>query len=466
MKKLAILLVAGATLASCNREVSQEAPSNGERYTVRSGSEISGEIHPMNETITVSGKNMATNFSYTYQTFAEGPPNLDYTLETNTGLVTGTSNLAQATAVFPVDDFLFVTWHLEDEVYGGAVSCYRYNGGTQTYDYISVAEFDDTDFHELHVSKNSLTGFYEIFVVGQRSPGTSGYVLNGHRGAIVGKLHFNYINNQFDVSQYDELPLPGFGANDIISAGGQLYVVTGDGSGGATPNAGGIYKTNSSLDNVSEAFSVEDGVIIEADPFNSSPASAEYAVVWRTSHSDHHIYYNANSSNALSMVSNNESFYIGSNVSSNDLERNGACFVPASYDVNGNVTSTDILVALGKDKCVLFDGTNGSPTPVPGIMHTALSLAYDHSARIIYVAAADQGLHMLAANGYPGGALVNAYDPIATFVPPTSVPLAAPSFNVKDVSTYLSNNIAIAVGGADASGTNPQKGGVYFARRN
>lgn len=477
MKKLSLIVLAGITLVACNREISTaEDPANSNRIAVRSGGEIAGELHPMNETVTVSGKNMVTPQSYTYQAFAEGPGNLAYTKEDFTnGLTTGFSDSAQATAIFPVDDFLFVTWHLEHEEFGGAVSAYRYNSGTQTYDYLSIATFDDTDFHELHASKNSLTGYYEIFLVGQRSQATSGYVLQGHRGAIVGKLLFNYINNTFNVGAYKELPLPGFGANDIMSAGGSLYVVTGNGLGLPSGAFGGnefsgVFKTDPALTNVSQAYTLTDGIVLEVDPFNSSPSAANYALIDFSQNGGMNMktYYDLSSTNPLSSLATASSTTVNVGGAANFRDRSGAAFVPATYDINGNVTSTALVMAVGLlDGMHVVDVTTGTATELTNTnVWRGQSVAYDHSTKIIYVAAADQGMMMLAAPGYPGGVLVNDYDNVGIFAPPTSAPLSAPEFNVKDVSIYQANNIAIAVGGANVGSTKPAKGGVYFTRRN
>ena len=248
IKKLAIVALAGITIASCNREVEGVDSGIGNRIKVKSGSEISHQMHAMDETVTITNKAGGAPLSYTYKSYAEAPEDLDYTDESGATISTGVRDLAQATAVFPVDDFLFVTWHLEDHFYGGAVSCYRYDNVQQTYTYVSVAEFDDTDFHELVATKNSLTSHYEVFVVGQRSPSTSGYLLNNHKGAIVGKLLFNYITNTFEVGDYKELPLPGYGADDIFTSAGRYYISTGNGTGAAGSSTGsGLFKTDGNL---------------------------------------------------------------------------------------------------------------------------------------------------------------------------------------------------------------------------
>lgn len=459
MKKLIYILAAGAFLASCNRDLSGlEDPSNENRIAITSGSSLSGELKTMGESFTLSGK-AAQNLSYTYTNFAEAPTTLQYTEELPGGVITGTSDLAQATSVTANGEMIFVTWHLEDARYGGSISAYKLVNGN--YQYTSRIDFVDTDWHEAEVNRNTATGNYEIFAVGQRSPSTSGYILEGHRGAVVGKVLYNYITDEFQpASTYKELPLPGFGANAIITSAGKYYIVTGNGVGSVTWDArSGLYVTDYNLTNVAEAMTITDGIFIEADPFNSSPSNVDYAILDRTASDKIQVRRNLNTSQ---IVSNSMSYTIdyisGGGIPSLQLERGGMAFVPYTYS-GTNVASTEYLLALGQEG--LYSQNLGH---VNGVVNYCLAVTHDPSARVIYAAAGEQGMKVIAGHGYHGGALIDAYDLVGHFVPPTNAFING--FNVKDVSVYFSNYIALAVGGTDLGGTNPRRGGVYFVRRN
>jgi hypothetical protein len=463
MKKLVLLIAAASLLWSCNRELStaeQEVLIEESRIHLKTGSDLRGELIPMSESFTINSK-AAARLGYTYQNFAEAPHFLQYTEELNGGLATGTSNLAQATSVTANGELVFVTWHLEGAKYGGAISAYKLDYTSGGYTYTGRVDFEDTDWHEAAVNRNSLTGNYEVFAVGQRSPSTSGYQLNGHRGAVVGKVLYDYINDEFvPASSYKELPLPGYGANSIISSAGKYYVVTGNGIGSNTQDAqSGVYVTDYNLSNVSEAMTITDGIFIKENPFTATPGSVDFSVLDRTAVDKIQVRTNMNTSQT---VSNSMSFtidYYGGNIGFNSLmlERGGMAYVPFTYSGN-TVTSSEYLLALGQGG--VYSKThkeldNGIPY--------CLSLTHDPSARVIYAAAGDQGLKIMAGKGYNGGVLINGYDLIGSFIPPTNAAISG--FNVKDVSVYFSDFLALAVGGTDASGSSSSAGGVYFVRK-
>ncbi|MCR9153495.1 MAG: hypothetical protein NXI09_05250 [Bacteroidetes bacterium] len=459
MKKLVYLFAAGAFLASCNRDVSSlQDPSEEGRIAVIPTSELNSQIKTMGESFTVNGKAAAHTLIYTYTNFAEAPANLAYTEELAGGLTTGTSDLAQATSVTASGDMVFVTWHLEGAKYGGSISAYKLSGGT--YHYTSRIDFDDTDWHEAEVNRNNLTGNYEIFAVGQRSPGSSGYLLNGHSGAVVGKVLYDYINDEFRTyGSYKELPLPGYGANAIITSAGKYYILTGNGRGSNTRDAqSGLYVTDYNLTNVSESMTITDGIFIEADPFNSTTSNVDYALFDRTASDRVQIRRGMNTSQTVSNAMPFTIDYInGSGIPSLERERGGMAFIPYTY-AGSTVTSTEYLLALAEEG--LYGQYSGH---IRNSVNYCLAVTHDASAKVIYAAAGDGGLKIIAGHGYNGGVLVNTFDLVGHFVPPTNAFIAG--FNVKDVSVYFSDYIALAVGGTDGSGANARKGGVYFVRK-
>lgn len=458
MKKLVYFLAAGAFLASCNREVSTAQDTDfADRISVIPSLELSGDLKQMGESFTVNGK-AAHTMVYTYTNFAEAPTSLAYTEELAGGLSTGTSNLAQATSVTANGEMVFVTWHLEGARYGGCISAYKLSGGT--YHYTSRIDFDDTDWHEAEVNRNTATGNYEIFAVGQRSPSSSGYVLNEHRGAIVGKVLYDYINDEFrGHGQYKELPLPGFGANSIITSAGKYYILTGNGIATNTTDArSGLYVTDYNLTNVAESMTITDGIFVESDPFSSSTSNVDYALFDRTASDQVQIRRGMNTSQT---VSNSMAFTIdyinGSGIPSLERERGGMAFIPYSFS-GSTVTGTEYLLALAEEG--LYAQYTGH---IRNQVSYCLAVEHDPSAKVIYAAAGEQGLKIMAGHGYNGGALINAFDLVGHFVPPTNSFIAG--FNVKDVSIYFSDYIAVAVGGTNSNGTSARRGGVYFVRK-
>ncbi len=455
MKRLITVAVAGLfSLTACNRDTSdpdQEVPTNPEdsRISVVSGTDLNGQLLNLNSSFQLNPK-AAAGLEYVYKNYAT-PPNVN-PWDDVTGTYLGVSTATAATSVSAVNDVVFVTWHIEGANYGGAVSAYKLNPATDTYEYTSVITFDDTDFHEATAVRNPASGHYEVFVVGQRPSSTSGYTLNSHNGAIVGKILYNYITDQFESSTtYKELPLPSYGANGIITSGGKYYIVTGNGQGGgAGLQNGGLYVVDYNLTNVSEAASLTDGEMIAFDPFTASPSNVDYSVLERGSSLSLTLHTGMNSASTVTNGFWPSSFTTsGSQITQAiDFERQGLAYM----------SSDTLLVAAGRNGlfyAVTAGASTGFIDTVDDGAYSALGVAYDDAAKVIYCAASDNGLPVIAGNGYPGGVLINTFDVVGYFVPPTGSGLPS-SFNVKDVSVYWSDYIAIATGDA----------GVYFVKKN
>ena len=416
-------------LISCNREINEDVTSNdSNRLTTVSGSELESELTEMNESFAISGK--STSLSYSYKAYAE-PPQIN-SIRTN------------ATSVTSIRDVVFVTWHTLDAPYGGAISAYKLDNGTGKYVYTARVDFIDTDFHEAVAAINPGLGTYEVFAVGQRDPDQSGYLLNGHKGAIVGKISYDYINDVFNTADYKELPLPSYGANGIITSGGKYYIVTGNGNGGdPTFQQGGLFVTDYNLTNVSEAANLVDGEFIVANQFTASTSSLDYSVLERNDGDKVSVYYQKNTSATVNNA------YLGAadatqlGLSDIDVDRQGMDYL----------NDSTVLFALGSNGLYSYDPTNGFQ--LQSNLGSALAVEVDDASKIIYYAASEGGLRVLAGDGYPGGALINNYDLIGNFVPPTGGSFPG-QFEIKDISIYLVDNIALATG----------LGGMYFIQKN
>ncbi len=433
MKKIVLTgLILGLGLSSCNRDDSstETGISQADRVVSYEASELVGGLLEMNESFAITGK--ASSLSYSYKAYAE-PPQVN-------GIRTN------ATSVFDIRDVVFVTWHTLNSPYGGAITAYKLNPSTGKYVFTDRIDFVDTDFHEATGSINTGNGTYEIFAAGQRDPDASGYLLSNHNGAVVTSIHYDYINDAFDASTIKELPLPSYGANGIVAAAGSYYVITGNGNGnsGLSSAPGGIYKTDYALTNVAAAFSLNDGITVGRNPIGSSPTGASIAYVDRKSDTQFDIYtgdYIDNSPGGdLGTVGGNPTTTVNA---TGDVERSGLAFETTSSF--GSLP----LFALGE--AGLYD-QGGNLIADYG---TCLSVAYDDGAKVVYYAGGDGGLYVLAGYDYRGGALIGTHDLIGNFTPPTGGSFPG-QYDIKDVSVYGSENIALATG----------LGGVYFIKRN
>ena len=112
-------------------------------------------------------------------------------------------------------------------------------------------------------------------------------------------------------------------------------------------------------------------------------------------------------------------------------------------------------------------GSNGiweAGTGAAGI-HSAVDLGactgleYDAGLGVMYYSAGESGMWVIAMGEYANnaGPLVNLYDIVGRFVPPSTVGGIGGTipFNIKDITVYHSRNLALASG----------DGGVFFVQR-
>jgi len=439
MKKLLIIGCGLAlSLTSCNRNDTgtDGGLSMADRVISYESSDLVGDLVEMNESFAIAGK--VSSLSYTYKAYAEAP------------IVNGVNT--NATSVTSIRDVVFVTWHTINSPYGGAITAYKLDNGTGQYVFTDRIDFVDTDFHEAVASINAGLGTYEVFAVGQRDPDQSGYMLTNHEGAVVTRIHYNYITDAFDASSFKELPLPSFAGNSIVAAAGSYYIVTGNGNAninGSGSNPGGLYRTDYNLTNVSETTSLTDGIALAIYPGNVSASNAVMSVLDRTTANQFKLRRTLSVDNNPGTLPPASIGGLNINVPGTDVERGGLAWAVKEGSSMGGFNADSLLVATGASGLY-----TGSGTFVVDY-GTCLATAYDPGARVIYYAGGDGGLYVLAAEGYAGGVLVNTFDAIGSFTPPTGG--VFPSiYDIKDVSVYGSENIALATG----------LGGMYFIKRN
>lgn len=424
MCKSIYYLTAFSLLAlSCAKEgfepISNNPNSDPGRLTLVTGTDLAGGLTELNETFTLSGK--AENVSYTYRVYAEAP------------IINTVAS--SATSVASAGQYVFVSWHTEGQPYGGAVSVYKYSG--TDYYYVARVDFDDTDWHDLAVKAVGLD--YHIYLAGQRNPDSSAYLLSNHKGAVAGHLIFNQNGaNVFKIDDYKELPLPSFGANAVVLVGDNAFVCSGNGTGASSP-AGGVYRINTTFDFVDIANS---GTIMN-DVEHIATDGSDVIALNRAS---------STAVNLQSALNTTLVYSAGGNLSIQkiDNERN-------ALEANALGTYTR-LAALGKSGLY---GSNGlGLSLVKSLGSTALGVVYhdDVAANedLIYVAAGGGGVYVLASADYAAPrALVDEYDLVGKFIAPTTAPFNS-NFEVKDVSIYLHDKVAIASG----------DGGVFFVEKN
>lgn len=468
MKKAFYFLTAFSFVAvSCSKEGFE--PNNSDptadpgRLTVVTGNALDGGIIPMNETFTLSGK--AAQLSYTYKVYAESP--------IINGLQTAATSVGSVGATGSGSEYVFVSWHTEGSPTGGAIAAYRNNG--TDYSYVARVDFDDTDWHDLAVEFVSANEF-TIYLAGQREPDSSGYLLSTHKGAVAGKITFNTaLPDKFDIANYEEIPLPSYGANGILLDGTDVQVITGNGTGSAS-NPGGIYQIDAAnFDFVADAYTntntFEDGEYITRVTGSYTVFGAGSA----TSVDDVYAIEREGSSDVKLHDDNTGSFAPTSSGTATsgtlDNERNAISSYVTTSDADGE-DKIGVLTALGTNGLWFYNldvyeetqdvggGTPGTPVPsfsqVNALGSAAIGVSHDATNDLIYVAAGGGGMHVLADGDYANGkALINSFDLIGKFIPPTGAPFNS-NFVVKDVNVYNTSEIAIASG----------NGGMFFVEQN
>lgn len=446
MKKLLFGLSAVALLASCNRDVEATEPTGGDNLAVVSGM----QIVDMNEGFTITGKSAATALNYTY---------INYGFPPNVGGVD-----LEAVSSVSIRDVVFVTWHAldldggGDPITVGALSAYKYNTSTGKYEHKHTISFNDAEYYEAVANMNSATGMYEVFAAGQRDPDASGYLLANHKGAVVTRVDYNYITDQWDLSSKRELPLPSSAATGIAAAAGAYYVTTGNGTG-AGPNIGGVYRVDYNLTNVSAAQSLTDALAVETHP-GVTPPSANMTFLWRDG-SQLNVDYNYTVNQTLHAN-------VGYPFNSAPLTADGSIVSGIGADIDderfditftvntGTTTSLDSIIIAAGDNGMYLASDLSTAKASYGYCY---STAYDPGAGVVYYCSGEGGVYVIATAAF-GGVLSSDWDLVGIFAPPSNTTIGGTTlptnFDIKEINVYQSNKLTLAGG----------IGGVYFMELN
>jgi hypothetical protein len=462
IKFLALALLTLILAQSCTREVPvAEQPTvpivepNDVIMNHYGIGELTGQLINLNDTFVLNNKNGAAPLSYTYRAYAE---------PVTFPLLGGGDQTLSASAIFSINDMVFVTWHTTQTTYGGAICAYK-QSGIGRYTFMDRVDFPDASYFELAASTNNQSGYYEVFMAGRRDPSSSNYVLADHRGAVVTRMDYDFINDEFWEASAEELPLPGFAANDIVAAAAHYFVITGNGAG---TDEGGLFQIDRSMSVVEKGdlLNIDDGIAVIVDPTTQlvNPGSSSSADVYTLdrSGSDYRIKKASISYNYTS----DQTDFIGLS----SYSQNGVVSMTTSDGERGDLTwaqgptsasATDSLIMAAGADGIFSAGPGGADFNTVANFGPCLSTEFDQGSGLLYYADASDGVKVLAMGGYVAnaGAGVNLYDVIGNFVPPTSASgnTNLPSgFYIKEIALYRSRNIALATGDA----------GVYFLQKN
>lgn len=512
MKKITLFLAAAAVLASCNREEALTAAQGGEAGNLYvknyEASELQGMITPMTQSFGFSGKAAGVQANYTYRAWAE-PVSLDLSVSG----IAGTENLAgaaarvdlSASAAWTVNDIVFVVWHAAQTggqnggsfnvnaggpLVGGSITAYKQVGIGQ-YEFKDRVDFYDADYHEVYGDVNAGSGNYEIMMAGQRAMTTSGYLLSGHDGAVVTRIDYDYINDEFWEGSFREIPLPGRSANDIVGAARRFYVTTGDAGGAST---GAVYELDRNLININKGESLSAGFSGRAIAIDNSEKFAGQE------NTDNMIVLG---SNTLDMELRQQYVTWIPGISATNFTLGNSNLMPLNNSVS-NFERADLTIATsvddpfrdqlinpvptrifwspertfatlhstsqgGASSVYNFSINNGVWTEniVPNIGN-AISTEYDPALDVLYVAMGGdvngKAVKVIALDRFAGQSpIINTYDVVGEFADPAIGPKVlsngstmTPTINdVKEVTIYGSRNIAVAAGSQ----------GVYFIQR-
>jgi hypothetical protein len=541
MKKITLFVAAVAVLASCNREDALTTQSGGiaGNLNVRNfeKSELQDMITPMSQSFGFNGKAAATQANYTYRSWAE-PVQLDLTLSgipgTEAGVLiktTGGSNPIDAfvnlsaSAAWSVNDMVFVVWHAADpgtglnstahnvngagnNLVGGAITAYKQVGIGQ-YEFMDRVDFYDADYHELYGDVNASSQNYEIMMAGQRAQTTSGYVLAGHAGAVITRIDYDYVNDEFWEDSFRELPLPGTSANDVVGAARRFYVTTG---GSGVYQRGAVYEFDRNMQNINKGAQLEipysgRAIAIDKQMKGTNPLvpsvselNTDELFVLGTNASDVVLYQETIEFDDIlnplatnwdqSFSTNNVLNSATSQLPHNLLER--ADITIASSDDNPFTTGVDpinrsldrIFLTLpyanggsGVSSVYNLEDIGGGLIKLNSIdnIGNAISTEYDAGLDVLYVAMAGNGgpggmaIKVIALDNFAGqSAVVNLHDLVGEFADPNlpNLPVTYYTGNmpaqfkptiqdVKEITVFGSRNIALAAGSQ----------GVFFIQR-
>lgn len=442
-------------LSSCSKEGVEAIGSDSGKSYVRVTN--NGSVTPLDEPMVIQGKTESTTQRYRYKGFANKP--------TINGVPTNAVTADQITV--SSNNYFFVGWQTVGptsggaDIYGGAISAYKYDGVSGEYVFTKQVEFTDANIHEILVEEDN--GNVTVYFAGQRDLATSGHLLNDHRGAVVAKVTYDVSSDDWLASSFEDLALPGFGANGLTFGGSSdLYVVTGNGNGGSSSLTqsvkGGIYRiadrsTFSLVTEKNDALGEDYEFII-----NGGSSGSEIFALERD-HDGSNFSWNVDHvTNAGSGTLSTAAAVATTNFSNSltSIERNAMdAFSNDNFDEYLFVALGDDGLAIVKGNLTLTSGntiTTYNYGPAVGVEYA--DDASTNNADLIYYCGGTNGLWVMAGDNFMNGAnvLVSDFDLIGRFTPPVGGGTLPSVFDIQDIAAGANNRLVLAGGLA----------GVYF----
>jgi hypothetical protein len=524
MKKITLFAAAVAVLASCNREdaLTTQSGNGAVNLNVKNfeKSELQNMITPMSQSFGFNGKASATQVNFMYRGWAE-PVKLDLTLSG----IEGTSAVdldaiervvdLSASAAWAVNDMVFVVWHavtsdltinagshnvnLDPQtllpigpLVGGSITAYKQSGIGQ-YEFMDRVDFYDADYHEIYGDVDASSGNFVIMMAGQRAMNTSGYLLAGHNGAVVTRMDYDYINDEFWEGSFREIPLPGVSANDIVGAARRFYVTTG---GGGATTTGNVFELEHTLTNVVKMAGLDATFSGRALAIDNRLKGANPAAPTATELNTDELY--VLSADGADANLNTETVVYTPGTFSTDFALTAVAATGGPIAVHSNLERADLTIASSDDNpfTAAVDAIPASDDRIFATIHStaigaetvyhvvgaawvsvpnignAISTEYDAGLDVLYAAMGGNGaaagigkaIKVIALSKFADlSPVINEYDVVGEFADPDlgTVTLSGggtmdPTIgDVKEITIYGSRNITLAAGSQ----------GVYFIQR-
>ena len=500
MKNLFVVLLGVGFMASCNRDSDNNNAQGSELSSAEAGlrhydpSQLEKDFTPMNESTSISGK-AGSQLNYTFRGYAN-PVEVAHPDGSHS-----TVDLA-ASAVFQVDDIIFVAWHTNDYAalnataptpgtVAGSLCAYRLSGIGQ-YELMDRVDFEQHDLYGLAAYRNPNSGNIEVMVTGQRNTDDSQYVLSRHEGAIVARMDYDYINDEFWEGSLKELPLVGVAGTGIIALGAQYFVTTGNGIGGR----GGVFQVNRALRTVIEAKLMEEIIDIQVDPTTVNKNGGDFYILCRGGQNlyidkfsynrtvsekwNPSLYYYIAMNRDYDLVGNNWK-YDGDGDDIKPVPQAKGHLVIAQGRTATTLKRDSMLINYGDNKGFIYKANGGNKfngsvpvSPVMTIIDTAMSMGnfsaitFDPILGVLYCGGGEDspgnaGLSVIAMGEYSGDEeildpkpLVATHHLVGKLVLPSAVNtfdhLGFPVIEnlglkaINDISVYNGRNIAVSVG--------------------
>lgn len=223
-KRLFHLVIVGLLLTSLGScDLLFDSSDSNDRMRVNNNvEELNRQIQIINEPIvldSVAGKTVSGNQALGNKD--------DFHHVANIASPTIDGHTLSATSVEIHANIAYVSYHLNDSAYGGAIDII--NLREDLAEYSSRVIFEDTDINALELEENG----QKLWYTGGRDVSATNYQdeMPEHKGAVVGEVRING-RDQFVDGSRKETPLPSYSGNALVEWSQEVYVASGATGGG------------------------------------------------------------------------------------------------------------------------------------------------------------------------------------------------------------------------------------------